>query len=649
VAHESVNNLATHDRLAAQTASNGSSKRSNIRDSFDPGVQIEFHEASSTQALFVKSGQLPSHAVASNSGLTNSTTAPVPRRELTLSPDPSTFDIGANTTNCAAGSSATSGAMRALSQRPTPHSSAQTPLDFAVASVADSSSKSSTSLIPDSSVSVIAHATRAQPGLQEGALEEEGDAGLFAPLLHHSGPDWPPSAVTHALGSLSCALGNTISHDSTSQLSAPSVDVDFDQDPRSEWQSQNRLLGVGETKILPVVRAVTRTYSEDEVGGSGQLGDGGREGEGQRVDDELTPEELGDGEGQPGVLLGDGTSAAPLSAASEELTAPRKDNQQVTPPWTLYGSSGNNEAHLSESSATFANCGGESASVEPPPRAMSFVGARGKTRMLPPPLQITTPANELSTVAKSAVSALAVSDVSSEESSNRLNELSASRAAIVSSSESGSADDSSSSSSSTTSDTRIGREDGDSCNFVDTSEPATPVPRPRGKGGKGTLKLLLLKAESKEFESVNSATAVVPGLFTPPSSSSSSSSGDTSSSIDSLGHLTCPDKPLKSTKRGNKRSSPGTSARRPRAPSLGSPPSSKTGGSGGGMPHGLGSTKKPVPPPQFVSTRPNSKHLFWALVWPALAAAGWHLEPGKRKRDNDYYFIPPNINRETAR
>jgi len=50
-----------------------------------------------------------------------------------------------------------------------------------------------------------------------------------------------------------------------------------------------------------------------------------------------------------------------------------------------------------------------------------------------------------------------------------------------------------------------------------------------------------------------------------------------------------------------------------------------------------------------VSNRSNSRQQFWELVWPDLEEEGWTLEPGKRKRDNDFYFYPPNTNRETAR
>lgn len=47
--------------------------------------------------------------------------------------------------------------------------------------------------------------------------------------------------------------------------------------------------------------------------------------------------------------------------------------------------------------------------------------------------------------------------------------------------------------------------------------------------------------------------------------------------------------------------------------------------------------------------RSNSRQQFWELVWPKLEGEGWCLEPGKRKRDNDFYFYPPNTDRSTAR
>ena len=619
------------------------SMQSIIPGKFDPGSSGEFSEAPSRQALFGKSALLPSHTPALNSCLILATAAPGHRRELTLSPDNSSSEISSNTSSSNISSGFAAGAMRAIPPPPTPHSSAQPTLEFADASDTASSTTSTASIIPASGNPETAELASAQPDLNEHGAQDEEDAGLCGAVLHSSGSEWPPP-TTHALGSLSRALCNTISHDTASQLSAPAVDGTFDQDSGSEWRSQSSLLDVdGMQNRLPAVRAVTRTYSEDEVGGSAQLGEGGRgdECDGEDVvDADLVPEDGGGAvgeEGESGVATGDGAIAAAALPSAASAVA-RYDKEHATPPWSLHGSSAN-EAHVSESTAKFDENSSATTAEELPPRAMSLVGARGKIRMFPPPLQITTTANGATTyryaesVASCATSSCSIEDASADGTS------------------------AGSSSNSATSDPCLGREDsgssgGSSGNSgaADTDEPATPVPRPRGKGGKGTLKLMLLKAESKEFvESVASAAVAAPGFFTPPSNSGSNGdpSSSSSSSSDSLGLLLCPNKPRKSPTWGNKRGSSGSHARRPRAPSLGSSPTAK--GGGGGMPHGLGSPKKPMPPPQFVSSRPNSKHRFWALVWPSLAAAGWHLEPGKRKRDNDYYFIPPNTNRETAR
>ena len=46
----------------------------------------------------------------------------------------------------------------------------------------------------------------------------------------------------------------------------------------------------------------------------------------------------------------------------------------------------------------------------------------------------------------------------------------------------------------------------------------------------------------------------------------------------------------------------------------------------------------------------NLKPFFWDLVWPVLAEHGWTLEPGLRNRPgNDFYFMPPGVDRRTTR
>ena len=72
------------------------------------------------------------------------------------------------------------------------------------------------------------------------------------------------------------------------------------------------------------------------------------------------------------------------------------------------------------------------------------------------------------------------------------------------------------------------------------------------------------------------------------------------------------------------------------------------------MGFGLSPVPKRVNPPKFlsmadVSSKLKSNDRFWVHLWPTLEGAGWTLEPGKRGRDNDYYFIPPNLDRATAR
>ena len=71
--------------------------------------------------------------------------------------------------------------------------------------------------------------------------------------------------------------------------------------------------------------------------------------------------------------------------------------------------------------------------------------------------------------------------------------------------------------------------------------------------------------------------------------------------------------------------------------------------------HGLGpAPTRPTLPPSHNDTkhtlgRLKSRHLFWSMLWPSMEEVGWTLEPGKRGRENDYYFISPNLDRATAR